>query len=111
MQKKKRPLITMKDFAWTLYLWPGYWLAGILPIRLVRSGSRSLLPFINLAKLSNVKDRNVLIGLEKTKNHFNDLRAAIASSAPWNFGFKSRAFFNSLFAFSFSPFLLFQLPF
>jgi len=47
MNNEKRPLASVKDFAWALYLWPGYWLAGILPIRLVRS-SRLLVPLINL---------------------------------------------------------------
>lgn len=47
-QDTKRPLISVKDLLWTLYLWPGCWLAGILPISLLRS-SRHLVPIINLA--------------------------------------------------------------
>jgi lauroyl/myristoyl acyltransferase len=43
----RRPLTSVKDLAWALYLGPVYWLAMILPMRMVRS-SRHLLPLIHL---------------------------------------------------------------
>lgn len=38
----------MKGLAWTLYSWPGYWLAGILPLGMLRSGSKLILSLVNL---------------------------------------------------------------
>jgi hypothetical protein len=45
MTTEKRPLISRKDLFWILYLWPGCWLAKMLPASLMHSSCRILTAF------------------------------------------------------------------
>ena len=38
--RRRRPLVTVKDFAWLLYVYPGRWIASILPAGAVRLAGR-----------------------------------------------------------------------
>jgi lauroyl/myristoyl acyltransferase len=46
MPTEKRPLISRKDLFWILYLWPGCWLAKMLPASLMHGSCRVLTAFL-----------------------------------------------------------------